>query len=89
MQQFINLLAIAGGIMIILEAVGCVENVIQRRREEKRRRMRRIERFRNYPSRYSSIRIANEFAAELKEKPEPIRKATGYFSDTDAQEVVK
>ena len=86
-QQMINLLAITGAVVMALDIAMYVKTKIRQRREEKLRRLRRIERFRNY--RPASIQIANEFAAELKDKQAPVRKATGYFSDAAAQEVVK
>ena len=86
-QQMINLLAITGAVGLAFNIATYVQTKIRQRREEKLRRMRRVERFRNY--RPASIRIANEFAAELKDKQAPVRKATGYFSDAAAQEVVK
>ena len=86
-QQMINLLAITGAVGLAFNIATYIKTKIRRRREEKLRRLRRIERFRNY--RPASMQIANEFAAELKDKQAPVRKATGCFSDAAAQEVVK
>ena len=76
-QQMINLLAITGAVGLAFNIATYVKTKIRQRREEKLRRLRRIERFRNY--RPASIQIANEFAAELKDKQAPVRKATGTF----------
>ena len=90
MQSVINLFAIVCVIILVFAVIKKAKAIVHNIKEAKKRRIRQKQRLRSCRNGYrpAPILIAKEFAAEI-EKAAPLRKATGYFSDADAQALIK
>lgn len=76
----------------VISIIALVDSIRTRKQIERMERRMKLELFNKEHERRinerRTLRVCNDFAAECKQRKEPIRKAVGLFSDEKAQELI-